>query len=176
MQWVCWLPRGLPEAEYGDLFALGPQVVQVLGLHDGIAHLEWFRRDDGSLAVGEIAARPPGGQLSFMTGHVHGVDIYRTWARAVVDGAFDGAWQRQRSAGTAFLRGQGEGRVVRVDGLDAAQRQLGAMVVEARLPRTGAPKSDSYEGDGYVVLADEDEARVLWALKRLIETVQVRYA
>lgn len=175
MQWVCWLPRLLPMGEYGDLFGLGPQVVKALGLDDGIAHMEWFRREDGSLAVGECAARPPGGQLSLMTGLVHSADIYRTWARAAVDGAFDGPWQRQYSAGTAFLRGVGDGRVAQVDGLDAAWKQVGDMVSEARLPRVGQRKGDSYEGDGYIVLKHEDEGRVLWGLKRLIEVVRVRY-
>jgi hypothetical protein len=150
-------------------------VIQALGLVDGIAHMEWFRREDGSLAVGECAARPPGGQLSLMTGLVHGADIYRTWARAVVDGEFDGPWQRQFSAGTGFLRGIGDGRVARVDGLDDAWRLVGDMVSEARLPRVGARKGDSYEGDGYIVLKHEDEGRVLWGLKRLIELVRVRY-
>lgn len=175
MQWVCWLPRLLPSREYADLFALGPKVIQALGLVDGIAHMEWFRREDGSLAVGECAARPPGGQLSLMTGLVHGADIYRTWARAVVDGEFDGPWQRQFSAGTGFLRGIGDGRVSRVDGLDEAWRLVGDMVSEARLPRVGARKGDSYEGDGYIVLKHEDEGRVLWGLKRLVEVVRVRY-
>ncbi len=176
MQWVCWLPRRLPEGEYGDLFKLGPKVVQVLGLRDGIAHMEWFRRQDGTLAVGEVAARPPGGQLSLMTGHVHGADIYRTWAQAVVDGEFDGPWQRQASAGTAFLRGQGSGRVAAIDGLHEAYQAVGEMVIEARLPRIGQGKNDSYEGEGYIVIEHEDEKRVLAGLKAIVENVRIRYA
>lgn len=175
MQWVCWLPRSLSERDYGDLFELGPQVVNILGLVDGIAHLEWFRRPDRSLAVGEVAARPPGGQLSLMTGHVHGADIYRTWARAVVDGEFDGPWHRQSSAGTAFLRGVGQGRVTRVEGVHQVHRMVGDMVVEAKLPQIGAPKGDSYEGDGYIVLQHDNQERVLWALRSVIETIHVHY-
>lgn len=176
MQWVCWLPRDLRGPEYREVLALGPKVIDVLGLRDGIAHLEWFLRDDGSVAIGEVAARPPGGQLSLMTGIVHGADIYRTWARAVVDGEFDGPWRRQFSAGTAFLRGMGNGRVARVEGLDEAWKLLGDMLVEARMPRVGAHKGDSYEGDGYLVLKHEDEDRVQWGLKRAVETIRVRYA
>lgn len=176
MQWVCWLPRDLGGAEYRQVLALGQKVIDVLGLRDGIAHLEWFLRDDGSVAIGEVAARPPGGQLSLMTGIVHGADIYRTWARAVVDGEFDGPWRRQFSAGTAFLRGMGDGRVAGVDGLDLAWKEFGDMVVEAKMPRVGAAKGDSYEGDGYVVLKHEDEDRVRWGLKHAVETIRVRYA
>ena len=36
------------------------RAVKALGLETGFTHMEWFRRDDGSLAIGEIAARPPG--------------------------------------------------------------------------------------------------------------------
>jgi hypothetical protein len=138
--------------------------------------MEWFRRDDGSLAIGEIAARPPGGQLAMMTGLVHDEDIYRTWARAVVDGAFDGPWKRQYAAATVFLRGMGSGRVTRVDGLDEVHSKVGALVVEAKLPTAGDPKSDSYEGEGYIVLRHRDEAVLRDAVRTVLNTVRVRYA
>ena len=175
IQWVCLLPRHVDGPELADVRAIGAQVVQSLGLEDGVAHMEWFRREDGSLAVGEIAARPPGGQLTAMTGLVHDVDIYRTWARAVVDSAFDGPWQRKYAAATVFLRGIGRGRVARVDGLDEAQALVGALVEEVRLPRAGAPKSDTYEGDGYVILRHADETKVREAVQTVLDRVRVHY-
>lgn len=176
MQWVCVLPRDISGSEFDGVREMGARVVQVLGLEDGVTHMEWFRREDGTLAVGEIAARPPGGQLTRMTGLVHDVDIYRAWGRAVVDGAFDGPWRRQYAAGTAFLRGIGRGRVARVDGIDAAQARIGHLVAEAKLPRVGAPKADTYEGDGYVIVRHPDTEVVREALRILIETVKVHYA
>jgi formate-dependent phosphoribosylglycinamide formyltransferase (GAR transformylase) len=176
MQWVCLLPRDISGKAYEPVRKLGAKAVAALGLEDGIAHMEWFRRPDGSLAIGEIAARPPGGQLSAMTGLVHDVDIYRTWARAVVDGAFDGPWRRQYAAATVFLRGVGRGRVARVDGLDEANRAVGKLVEEVRLPRVGAPKTDTYEGDGFVILRHPDEAVVREAVRVVLNTVRVRYA
>ncbi|MSP92247.1 MAG: ATP-grasp domain-containing protein [Myxococcales bacterium] len=176
IQWCCVLPRDVAGPEYADLRVLAPKVVRVLGLEDGIAHMEWFRRDDGSLAVGEIAARPPGGQLALMTGLVHDADIYRAWARAAVDGAFDGPWTRRYAAGAAFLRGQGRGRVAEVTGVAAAHRAVGHLVAEARLPQPGAPKSDSYEGDGYVVVRHPDTDVVLRALRLLVQTIRIQYA
>lgn len=176
IQWVCMLPRDISGPGHAEVAQLGERTVQALGLEDGVAHMEWFRRDDGSLAIGEIAARPPGGQLTAMTGLVHDADIYKTWARAVVDGAFDGPWQRKYAAATVFLRGIGKGRVTRVDGLDEAQRRIGALVEEVRLPRTGAPKADSYEGDGYVILRHPDDDVVRDAVRVVLDTVQVQYA
>lgn len=175
IQWVCMLPRDIAGPELDDVRAVGSQVVQALGLEDGVAHMEWFRREDGTLAVGEIAARPPGGQLTAMTGLVHEVDIYKTWARAVVDSAFDGPWERRHAAATVFLRGIGRGRVARVDGLDEAQARVGPLVEEVRLPKPGAPKADSYEGDGYVILRDPDEQRVRDAVRTVLDTVRVQY-
>ena len=75
----------------------------------------------------------------------------------------------------AYLRGQGKGRVAVVDGVKKAQSEVGSLVVEAKLPTVGAPRSSSYEGDGYVILRHPDTDTVIAATKRLIETVRVHY-
>jgi biotin carboxylase len=175
IQWVCLLPRHIDSPDYDEIHTVATRTVTALGLEDGIAHMEWFERDDGSLAVGEIAARPPGGQLTSMTGLVHDIDIYRTWARAVVDGELDAPWRRQYAAATVFLRGTGSGRVAQIDGLADAQRQVAGMVEEAKLPKVGAHKSDSYEGDGYVILRHADEGRLRDGVRAILNTVRVRY-
>lgn len=175
IQWVCLLPRDVSGPEFADAHDLGKRAVRALGLETGFTHMEWFRRDDGSLAIGEIAARPPGANIVRMNSFAHDVDMYRVWARAVVDDAFDGPWRRKYAVGCAFLRGVGRGRVVRVLGADRAQELVGRHVVEARLPTLGAARSDSYEGDGYVIVRDPDTAVVRAALKTVIETIQVHY-
>ncbi|MBK9365429.1 MAG: ATP-grasp domain-containing protein [Deltaproteobacteria bacterium] len=176
IQWVCLLPRDVSGPEYRDAHALGQRVIDVMRPGFAVTHMEWFRREDGSLAVGEIAMRPPGASISAMTGLVHDVDFHRAWARCAVDHQFDGPWERKFSAGVAFLRGQGRGRVAAVRGVDEAQRLMGQHVVEAKLPVVGAPKADGYEGDGYVVVRHPDTAVVERALETLIQTVQVVYA
>jgi hypothetical protein len=65
--------------------------------------------------------------------------------------------------------------VVGVTGVEAAQEKVGRLVVEARLPAKGAPRSDSYEGDGYVIVRHPDTAVVEAAMKTIIETIQVHY-
>jgi formate-dependent phosphoribosylglycinamide formyltransferase (GAR transformylase) len=175
IQWVVVLPRDVSGPEFADARELGLAAVRALGLRTGFTHMEWFRKGDGSLAIGEIAARPPGAQFVRLTGLCHDADLYRAWARAIVDEAFDGPWERRWSAGCAYLRGMGRGRVVATEGLDRAQELVGPLVVEAKLPAFGAPKSDSYEGDGYVIVRDHDEGRVRAALRTIIETVRVRY-
>jgi biotin carboxylase len=175
IQWAVVLPRVLGP-EYDEAREMGFRAVRVLGLETGVTHMEWFQREDGSLAIGEIAARPPGAHIVRLTGLAHDADIYRAWARAVVDEAFDGPWPRRWATGCAYLRGSGRGRVVRVTGVAEANERVGNLVAESRLPTIGAPKSDSYEGDGHVILRHEDTEVVKQALKVVIETIRVDYA
>src|SRR4051812_39975216 len=175
IQWVCVLPRDITGAEWSDATELGVRAVTALGLDTGFTHMEWFRRDDGTLAIGEIAARPPGANIVRMNGFAHDTDMYRAWARAVVDDAFDGPFARNYAVGCAYLRGVGRGRVLRVTGVERAQELVGRHVVESRLPQTGAPRSDSYEGDGHVIIRDPDTEVVKQAMQTIIETIQVQY-
>lgn len=176
IQWTCLLPRELDEPLHGQAKDLGYRAIEALGLDDGMTHMEWFQRADGSLAIGEIAQRPPGANISLMTGLAHGIDPYRAWARAVVDGELDAPWERKRAVGCAFLRGMGQGRIVAVRGVHEVHEAVGKLVAEAKLPSLGATKSDGYEGDGYVVVAHESTDVVRAALKTIIETIEVDYA
>jgi formate-dependent phosphoribosylglycinamide formyltransferase (GAR transformylase) len=176
IQWACVLPRELDGAPYDAARAMGVKTIEALGLDDGMTHMEWFQREDGSLAVGEIAQRPPGANITFMTGVVHDIDPYRAWARAVVDGELDQPWNRKYAAGCAFLRGMGHGRVAAVTGVREANEAVGRWVVDSRLPQIGAMKSDSYEGDGYIIVRHESTAKVNAMIKTIIETIQVHYA
>ncbi len=176
IQWVVVLPRMIDGPDYADARALGVKTVQALGLETGMTHMEWFRRDDGSIAIGEIAARPPGANIVRMNSFAHDVDMYRAWARAVVDSAFDGPYERKYAVGCAFLRGPGRGRVTGVRGVERANALVGNIVVESKLPTAGTPKSDSYEGDGYVIVRHPDTEVVKKAMTSIIETVQVEYA
>lgn len=176
IQWVVVLPRTIGGPDYADARALGVKAVKALGLETGMTHMEWFRRDDNSIAIGEIAARPPGANIVRMNSFAHDVDMYRAWARAVVDDAFDGPYDRKYAVGCAFLRGNGRGRVIGVHGVERANERVGKVVVESKIPARGTPKSDSYEGDGYVIVRDPDTEVVKKAMNIIIETIQVEYA
>jgi len=176
IQWVIVLPKHIDGTDYADARELGVRAVKALGLETGFTHMEWFRRDDNSLAIGEIAARPPGAHIVLANSYAHDADMYKAWARAVVDDAFDGPYERKYSVGVAYLRGVGHGRVVRVTGVDRANQHVGKLVVDSRLPKPGTPRSDSYEGDGYVIVRDPDVEVVKQAMTTVIETIQVEYA
>ncbi|MEL6183703.1 MAG: ATP-grasp domain-containing protein [Myxococcota bacterium] len=176
IQWACLLPRDISGEEYEGVEALGKAAIAALGLHQGVTHMEWFRRPDGSVAIGEIALRPPGANISLMTGVAHGMDMYRAWARAEIDGAFDGPYVRQKAVGSAFLRGMGGGRVASVRGIKEISERASKYLVEAQLPVLGAAKKDTYEGDGYIVVADEDTEVVKGLLHDIVNTVRVSYS
>jgi biotin carboxylase len=169
------LPCDISGPEWSDAIDLGIRAVTALGLDTGFTHMEWFRRADGSLVIGEIAARPPTSNIDFMTGSAHDIDVFRTWARAVVDDAFDGPFDRRYAVGCAFLRGIGRGQVRRVTGVDRVQQLVGRGIVEARLPALGAPHSSSYEGDGYIIVRDPDTKFVTAAMKMIVDTIRIEY-
>ncbi len=175
IQWVVVLPRDIDGPDYADARALGVRAVKALGLETGFTHMEWFRREDGSLAIGEIAARPPGAHIVLANSYAHDADMYQAWARATVDDAFDGPFERKYAVGVAYLRGVGHGRVVRVSGVERASEQIGHLVVESRLPTRGAMRAESYEGDGYVIVRDRDVEVVKAAMTTVIETIHVEY-
>jgi D-alanine-D-alanine ligase-like ATP-grasp enzyme len=176
IQWCCMLPRDISGPEYDDIKKVAAGAIRALGLTDGMTHMEWFQRPDGSLAIGEIAMRPPGAQISPMTGYAHDEDLFTAWVRAVVDSKFEGTWERKYAVGTAFLRGMGRGRVAGVTGIGELNRQLGPFVVESKIPTIGAHKNDSYEGDGYITVKDPSTEVVKKLLNTIIRTARVYYA
>ena len=60
IQWTVLLPREVDDARYDDIRTVGDKALVALGMTTGVSHCEWFRRTDGSVAISEIAARPPG--------------------------------------------------------------------------------------------------------------------
>jgi biotin carboxylase len=176
IQWACVLPREMDTPLCARAKEIGVAAVRALGLEDGMTHMEWFQKADGSLAIGEIAARPPGPQLLHMTGVVHGIDIYRAWARAVIDAELDAPWERKYAAGTAYVRGMGRGRVVSVRGVRETHEAVGEHLVEAKLPTIGAWKNDSYEGDGYVMVRHESTKKVEELITTIVQTLKISYA
>ena len=170
IQWVVMLPRDISGPEFDPIRDAASRGLHALGLTTGLSHMEWFRFADGRIAVSEVGARPPGAQFTSLLSYAHDVDFYRAWPQLMTFGEFDPP-TRRFAAGAAYIRGQGRGRVRAIHGLDEAQRRFGRLVVEAKLPREGQPPSDSYEGDGYVIVRDPDTAVVEHALSEIVRLI-----
>jgi hypothetical protein len=175
IQWCVMLPRDISATEFDPIRSAGETALHALGMTTGLSHMEWFRLADDRIAISEVGARPPGAQITSLLSYAHDIDFYRAWPQLMVFGEFD-APPRQYAAGAAYIRGQGRGTVRRIHGLDSAQQRFGDIVVEARLPREGQPPSDSYEGDGFVIVRHPDTAVVENALVEIVSTIRVELA
>ncbi len=173
MQWTVLLPREIDAPEFDDIRRVGAHALRALGMGTGVSHCEWFRRDDGTVAISEIAARPPGANITTMISRAHDIDFVAAWVRLMINGTFDPPTRRY-AVGTAYLRGQGTGQVRAVEGLEAVQEQFGALICDARLPYPGQHPTGSYEGEGYIIVRHPDTAVVEHALQRIVACVRVR--
>ncbi len=172
IQWCVVLPREIDGPAYSEIRTQAERSLVALGLVNGLSHMEWFRRDDGTVAISEVGARPPGAQFTTLISYAHDHDFYGAWARLMVFDEFDPP-ERPFAAGAAFLRGQGRGRIKAIHGLEQARREIGDVTVEARIPRVGAPPTGTYDGDGYVIVRHPDTEVVREALGRIVRTIRV---
>jgi hypothetical protein len=175
IQWCVLLPRDIVGTEFEPIRRAAFDAVSALGLRTGLSHMEWFRLGDGRIAVSEVGARPPGAQFTSLLSYAHDLDFYRAWPQLMVFDTFDPP-ERRYAVGAAYVRGQGEGRVRYIHGLDEAQARFGSLVVEAKLPHEGQPPSDSYEGDGYIILRHPDTDVVEQALREIVQVIRVDLA
>ena len=172
IQWAVLLPREQHDPQYDDIRRSAARALKVLGMDTGLSHMEWFRRPDGSIAISEVAARPPGAQITTLVARAHDVDFVAAWADLMVNGTFTMP-PRKFATGAAYLRGQGRGRILAVHGLREAERALAPLICDAKLPQVGDLPKDTYEGDGYVIVRHPDTAVVERALHTLITTIRV---
>lgn len=178
IQWCVFLPREVDTPEFDDIRAAGKRCLDALGMVTGLTHMEWFRRTDGSIAISEVAARPPGAQFTTLMSYAHDLDFYRAWAHLIVHEEFE-VPERRYACGAVFLRGQGSGKrgagqVAAVEGLDELRAELGDLIVEARIPKPGQAQASSYEGEGFVILRHPETAVVEDGLRKLLQSVRVK--
>lgn len=181
IQWCVVLPRELDQPEFGEIHGTGPKALDALGMWTGMSHMEWFRRHDGSIAISEVAARPPGAQFVALMGHVLDVDMHSVFAELMVFERLP-LLERRYSAGAAYLRGQASSalrdsgralKVTAVTGLQEVQQELGDLIVEGKLPKVGQPAATTYEGDGFLIVRHPDSNLVKKAVGTIVRNVRV---
>ena len=179
IQWCVFLPKDISGEEYAPIRDAGFKAVEALGLQTGLSHMEWFRLQGDRIAISEVGARPPGAQITSLLSWAHDLDFYRAWPRLMIFDEFEPP-TRNYAVGAAYFRGQrstsGGTRVRAIHGLDEAQRRFGHLVVEARLPSEGQFASDSYEGEGYVIIRAKESHVVEEALQQIVGLVRVELA
>ncbi len=172
IQWCVLLPREADDPAYAGIRAAAGPALKALGMQHGLSHMEWFRRPDGSVAISEVGARPPGARFMNLISWAHGFDLFAAWAEAMVYGRFEPR-PRPYAAGAAYLRAQGTGTIAGVTGLEAIAEELGPLVVESSLPRPGQKTSGQYEGEGYILVRHPETQVVKDALWKIVTRLRV---
>lgn len=172
IQWCVIIPRESDAPRYRNIQQVAPAAIRTLGMHTGLSHLEWFLRPDESVAISEVGARPPGAQFTSLLSFAHDRDFYRAWAELMIHGRFQPP-VRRFACGAAYLRAMGQGRIKHVHGLQQIHKQLGSIIVEAQIPQTGQAPSETYEGEGYIMVRHPQTAVVEEALEKIISTIRV---
>lgn len=183
IQWTVLLPAETNDPDFEAFRPLNHRALAALGMGTGISHMEWFKRPDGSYAISEVGARPPGAQIMPLMSIAHDTDMHAQWVNLVINNQFSPP-ARKYAVGAAFLRAQGHGsRIKAVHGLDRVRAELGDLVVdgwqngETRVnvqpPNIGWEPSSSYEGDGFVIVRHTDTRTVSDALQKIVSWVRV---
>jgi biotin carboxylase len=175
IQWCLVLPREVDSDRYDDIRNQAQRALQVLGMGTGLTHMEWFRRADGTLAISEVAARPPGAQITTLVSRATDTDFVQSWARLMIFNTFDPP-ERKYAAGAAFLRGQGEGRVAAVHGWNEVQNELRDLITDVRLPELGSAASSTYEGEGFIIVRHPETAVVEQAVAWIVALMRIELA
>lgn len=172
MQWRVMLRQETASKEFDDIRVYCRKALDVLGMDTGMSHMEWFRKNDGSIAISEVAARPPGAQFTTLISRACDFNAVKSWVQLMV---FDEARipEVEYTSGAAYLRSQGSGRVSHVSGIEEMRSKYNDIITDIRLPFKGQEKSASYEGEGFIILRHKSSQVVEEALIDIVSTVKV---
>ena len=176
VQWSCVMPRDIGNEFYKPFIAQGLDAVRALSVGDAMTHMEAFLLADGGVCFTDATLRPAGARIAPMLAYAYDIDPYFAWARATLDGCFDGPWERKFAVGTIFLHGAGSGTVQSAEGLEIVERKLREAVVDVRLPQIGAIKASTYTGDGYITVRHPETLAVEEALDFIAQTIRIDYS
>ncbi len=151
--------RHVDDPRVADGRTMGEQVLKVLGFDTGFTHMEWYRKSDGEVVFGEVAARPPGARTVDLMNFASDVDLFVGWAEAEVKGTFSLDIERRYNAACITKRAIGQGRIQRIEGLDRVRDRCGDAIMTVDLIPVGEPRRDwkaTLLSDGYVSLRHPD--------------------
>lgn len=176
VQWTCVMPRDIEDERYRDFIRQGLAAVRALAVGNAMTHMEGFINEDGHAVFTDATLRPAGARIGPMLAFAYDIDPHRAWARAMIDGRFDGPWERRYAVGTVFLRGEGGGTIEHVEGVETVKLHAGECLVDAHWPRVGSTKSATYTGDGYVTVRHRETRAVEELLESIARTLRITYA
>ncbi len=138
---------------------MGADVLTAMNPGNAFTHMEWYRKADGEVVFGEIAARPPGARTVDLMNYVSDIDLYMGYAEAELKGTFSIDVTRKYNAINIFKRAQGQGTIRRVSGLEQLVQRFGEHIVNIDLLPVGAQRRDwilTLISDGYLTIRHPD--------------------
>jgi hypothetical protein len=156
--------------------AMGEAVLHAMKFTDGFTHMEWYRKADGEVVFGEIAARPAGGRTVDVMNFSCDIDLFRGWAEAVCHGRIAQPIERRYNAASIFKRAQGRGRIRRIEGLGHLLSEYGPHIPVVDLLPVGAPRRDWQQtliSDGMVIVRHPDLATTIEIADRVGTDLQL---
>jgi biotin carboxylase len=155
--------RDLSQPALQDGLALGRGVLTALGMGTGFTHMEWYRKADGEVILGEIGCRVAGARLVEQMNYTSDEDLYAGWAAAVCGQRPDLGAPRRYNTAIVFKRARGRGRIQRIEGLDAFRERHRDRICAIDLLPIGAHRRDwtqTLVSDGFILIRhpDWDEA------------------
>ena len=143
-----------------DGVALGHGVLKALDFGTGFTHMEWYRKSNGEVVFGEIAARPPGARTVDLMNFNGDVDLFGGYGEAEVCGTFSPNVERKYYVANVFKRAHGQGHIRRIVGLGDLQHRFGDAIVNVDLLPVGAMRRNwilTLISDGYVTVRHPDK-------------------
>ena len=162
--WMHVYPPSIPDEQLARSERIAADAVRALGLRDGIAFPQLIASPDGGVAVVEVAARIPGGQMADLVRHAVGVDLVEIALRQALgeEVGDELALPRffQPLAIRFFTAEPGPlptGRVVEVGSLDPVRGAEGVVQADTYLEAGETIRPVRRDGDrrGYVIAVAE---------------------
>ncbi len=138
---------------------MGADVLAAMNPGNAFTHMEWYRKSDGEVVFGEIAARPPGARTVDLMNYVSDCDLYMGYAEAELQGTFSQDVTRKYNTVNIFKRAQGQGTIRRITGLEQLAQRFGEHIVNVDLLPVGATRRDwvlTLISDGYLTIRHPD--------------------
>lgn len=155
---------------------LGRGVLEALGMGTGFTHLEWYRKADGEVVLGEVGCRVGGARLVDQMNYTSDCDLYVEWARAVCWEAFEADTTRHYNVAIVFKRAWGQGRIQRVEGLQRVLARHERWICRVDLLPVGASRRDwtqTLVSDGYVIVRHPQWGEALSIAKDIADHVHL---
>ncbi len=111
-------------------------MIRTLGIGTSATHMEWFFGPKG-LKISEIGARPPGERIWDLYCVGNDLDLYASWASAILRGRIEATPSRRLATGSVQVRPERDGRISRYENLDEVLQRIRPYVFAKEVPAIG---------------------------------------